>query len=198
MTDSLPRPRGNADIDDAARRIAIESGLASITLRRIAMVAGVTPSEVATYEPFMNALVARTFEQLAVEELAATTADVAAETEPMQGLRVLVEALLHESHEGYNSVWADAWSLGWRSAPLAEAACASMAGWNAMVVQLVERGIATGDFHTPDPELVALQFIALIDSTTSYALVGYRSPEDRSRLVRRTLEMSLGISEGTL
>lgn len=185
-------------IDEAARQIALSAGLAAITLRRLASTAGVTPGVVAEHEPSMSALVATTFDELAAEELDDIEVALASHTTPLAAMRFLVEALLDESHEGYNSVWADAWSLGRRNAALARAATTSMGRWNAVLLRVVAEGVAAGEFADVDPDLVAMQFIALIDATTAYSLIGYRTPADRARLLRRSLEITLGLPEGTL
>ena len=189
-------PRG--DIDGAARQIALSAGLSAITLRRLASTAGVAPGVVAEHAPSISALVARTFEELADEELAQTTRDVEAMSDPLETLRMLVDTLIDDSHEGFNSVWADAWSMGRRNPPLARKARESMLGWNALILDVVARGVEAGQFTEVDPDLVAMQFIALIDATTAYSLVDYRLPTERVYLIRRTLEISLGLTDGTL
>lgn len=194
------RSRGGRqdEIDDAAKRIAFTSGLSGITLRRLSATVGVEPGVIAQHEPSITSLVARIFEELANDEREQTAREIAAPGTPLEAMRVLVESLLDTSHDGFNSVWADAWSLGRHNAPLARAARESMAAWNTLVLDLVARGIASGDFCDIDPDLVAMQFLSLIDSTTAYSLVGYRTADDRARLIRRTLEITLGLDEGSL
>ena len=51
----------SAEIADAARQVALEHGLAAVTLRSIAARVGVAPALVAHYQPNMDALVASTF-----------------------------------------------------------------------------------------------------------------------------------------
>jgi len=142
--------------------------------------------------------VARIFEELAADERDETAREIASQPTPLDAMRALVGGLIDDSHDNFNSIWADAWSLGRRSAPLAKAARESMHEWNSLVLDLVASGIAAGQFNETDPDLVAMQFFALIDSTTAYSLVDYRTAADRARLVRRTLEISLGLTEGTL
>ncbi|WP_158614190.1 TetR family transcriptional regulator C-terminal domain-containing protein [Frondihabitans sp. PhB188] len=193
---------GRSAIDAAARQIAFTSGLSGITLRRLAATAGVSPGDVAQHEPSMSALIARTFEVLATDELQAAAADIdrsiAAGASPLETLTMLVESLLQDTHDDYNSVWADAWSLGRHNAPLAAAARTNMEGWNDTIARVVEAGIAAGQFADVAPDLVAMQFLALIDSTTAYSLVGYRTAAERAELMRRTLEISLALPVGSL
>lgn len=199
-SDSQGRTGGGrqAEIDDAAKKIAFASGLSAITLRRLSATVGVEPGVIAQHEPSITALVARVFEELARDEREETAREIAVQPTPLAAMQTLVGGLIDDSHDNFNSIWADAWSLGRRSAPLAKAARHSMFEWNSLVLGLVAAGIESGDFNETDPDLVAMQFFAVIDSTTAYSLVGYRSADDRARLVRRTMEISLGLVEGTL
>ena len=51
----------SAEIADAARLVALEHGLAAVTLRSVAARVGVAPALVAHYQPNMDVLVAQTF-----------------------------------------------------------------------------------------------------------------------------------------
>lgn len=201
MTTSLqggaPDSRRQA-IDAAARRIAVEYGLSGITLRRLTSSLGVAPGQIAELEPSMGALIARTFEELADAELAETAAVLDRADTPLDGLRTVVEGLLDETHDNFNSIWADAWSLGRHNPPLARAAREGMVGWNDMFVRLVSDGVAASQFADVDPDHVAQLMLALIDSTTAYRLVGYRATSDHLALVRGALTRALGLPAGAL
>jgi AcrR family transcriptional regulator len=201
MTTSLqggaPDSRREA-IDAAARRIAVGYGLSGITLRRLTSSLGVAPGLIAELEPSMGALIARTFEEVAAAELDETAADLARAASPLDGLRTVVEGLLDETHDNFNSIWADAWSLGRHNPPLARAAREAMVGWNDLFVRLVSDGIAAGQFADVDPDHIAQLFLALIDSTTAYRLVEYRATADHLALVRGALGRALGLPADTL
>jgi AcrR family transcriptional regulator len=203
MSTTAQLPGGSSDgrrsaIDDAARQIAFTSGLSGITLRRLASTAALSPGDIALHEPSMGAFIARTFAELVEGELQASREDVAGIESPLEALRLLVATLLEDTHGNYNSVWADAWAMGRHNAPLARAARDNMAGWNAFIQSVIQRGMDAGAFAGSDADLVAMQFLALIDSTTAYSLVEYRTAADRAHLMRRTLEMTLGLPEGSL
>ncbi len=72
-----------------------------------------------------------------------------------------------------------------------------MRSWQALLVEILVAGAEAGEFVVRRPELAAQQFFALIDSTTAYALVGYLTPDERSLLVTRSLEVALGLPEHT-
>lgn len=192
-------PHGrHAEIDAAARTIAFSFGLSGITLRRLASTAGLSPGDIAAHEPSMTALVARTFEELAGIELNEARRDIAGFDSALEALRLLVGSLLEDTHGNFNSVWADAWSMGRHNVALARAARDNMTAWHELICSVVRRGMEGREFEGSDSDLVALQFLALIDSITAYSLVDYRTPAERSHLMRRTLEVSLGLAAGSL
>ncbi|AMM22101.1 hypothetical protein AX769_20570 [Frondihabitans sp. PAMC 28766] len=195
----LTAEQRHAQIDLAARALALEEGLGALTLRGIATRVGVASGLVAHYEPSMEALVAHTFAAVAATELAEVEGAVASGGTPIAQLATLVATLLDTQRDDVSSVWADAWSLGRRMHLVAAAARAGMDAWSEVARGILRSGRDSGAFPADaDLDLVALQLFALVDSTTAYALVGYRTPDERRRLVTRSLEASLGLADGTL
>ncbi|RKR76054.1 TetR/AcrR family transcriptional regulator [Frondihabitans australicus] len=190
-------PRRDA-IDAAARRIAVRHGLSGITLRRLTADVGVAPGVIAELEPSMGALIARTFDELATSELHDTQRDIDAAASPLEALRLMIEALLQDSHNNFNSIWADAWSLGRHNIPLARVAREASIEWQEMFRILFQNGIDQGQFVARDADLVAQEFLALIDAATAYRLVGFGTKETHLDLLRRTMEHSLGLPASTL
>jgi AcrR family transcriptional regulator len=186
-----------AALDRAARSIATSAGLTAITLRRMASTSGLPPATVAGFEPSMNALAARTFSELAGEEVAAVAAQLADASSPLDALKRLVESLLGPAHDVSKTIWADAWSVGRHNEFVAAAAREAMRAWQSLLLEILVAGADAGEFAVRRPELAAQQFFALIDSTTAYALVGYLTPDERSLLVTRSLEVALGLPEHT-
>jgi AcrR family transcriptional regulator len=187
-----------AEVTQAARTLALEAGLSAVTLRSIATTMGVASGLVAHYEPAMEALVARTFAAIATDELRQIQATIEAEPDPLARLVLLVAALLDPARDDVSAVWADAWSLSRRLPLVAEATRTSMDAWNALAVDLLRDCHQTGILMVQDPDRVAFQLFALVDSTTAYGLADYRTAAERSQLVRTTLEQSLGLTGGAL
>ncbi|ROQ39690.1 TetR family transcriptional regulator [Frondihabitans sp. PhB188] len=185
-------------IDDAARDIALSTGLSTITLRRLCAVTGLTPGVVAAEEPSMHALVARTFSDVARADFVGITTAMAAEATPLSALRVLVSAVLVTDDSLDKTIWADAWSVGRHSEFVATALRERLHEWQDTLVALLIAGTASGDFSVTNPGLAARQFFALIDSTTVYGLVGYLDEHERVELFTRSLEVSIGLAAGTL
>jgi AcrR family transcriptional regulator len=176
----------------------LEEGLGAVTLRGVAARIGVASGLVAHYEPSMEDLVARTFDRVALDEFGEVVADVTSRPSPTEQLAALLTTLLDDARDDVSSVWADAWSLGRRMPLLAAAARSRMDAWHSFGTALVRAGVDGGQFLTEEPEAVALELFALVDSTTAYALVGYSTPAKRANLVRNSLETSLGLARGTL
>lgn len=184
-------------IDAAARTIATTSGLTAITLRRMVSTSGLSPAEIATREPSMNALAARTFSDLASEEASRVAEALADAPSPLDALKRVVESLLGPAHDLSKTIWADAWSVGRHNEFVASAAREAMRSWQELLVGILRDGAAAGQFSVNRPDLAAQQFFALIDSTTAYALVDYLDESERQLLVTRSLEVALGLPEGT-
>ncbi|THG34257.1 TetR family transcriptional regulator [Glaciibacter flavus] len=188
----------SATLRATAREVALEGGLPAVTLRGVASRAGVAPALVAHYEPSMDALVARTFSVITLDEIDEVFALVATEPSPTGRLRALIATLLDDGRDDVTAVWADAWSMGRRNAALAEAVREVMDRWQAAVVDVVRDGCDAGEFTAEDAELVAWQFLGMIDGVNSHALVHYGGARDRGRLVYRAMENELGLPTGAL
>lgn len=186
-----------AEIAAAARAVALREGLGALTLRAVAAETGVASGLVAHYEPSMEALVARTFDELARAELD-EVARLAGDGPALGRLRSVLATLLAPGRDDVSSLWADAWSRGRRSPTLAAATRSLMGEWSTLADEILAAGIAEGAFATATPELVSLQMFALLDSTTAYALVGYREASERSAVVFTSMETALGLPAGAL
>ena len=186
------------EVREAAKTIALTRGLAAISLRSLATHCGVTAPLIAHYEPNMDALVANTFFAIAEQEIAEATLHATAQTNPVDQFRALLDALADSSRDNVGVVWSDAWSLGRKSAPLAEAARQSMDSWHALATSIIRAGQATGQFANVNSERAALVLFALVDAAAAYQLVDYRRRHEREALVRETLEDILKVPLGSL
>lgn len=188
----------SAEIQDAARAIALAGGLTAVTLRSVAAQAGVTPALVAHYQPSMESLVASTFTAVVRAELA----DVASLLEPFptatERLAHLIDTLQDGSRDDLTLVWVDAWSLGRRSDLLASAVRTQMDAWEALITDVLVEGCDAGEFSTGDPDTVAWQLLGMIDGLNAQSLVHYRDAPSRGRLIARAIEHELGLSPGAL
>ncbi|BDZ52145.1 hypothetical protein GCM10025867_43860 [Frondihabitans sucicola] len=205
MTTSTGEPRRRRRPDErreevaqTARDLALGDGLAALSLRSIASSMNVASGLVAHYEPSMEELTASTFRHVVAVELTEVRALVDDAPTGLDRLDRLVTTLLDPERDALSTIWADAWSLGRRMPLLARAARESMDSWHSYAREILLAAVAEGSVRTTEPDLVALELFALVDSTTAYALVSYRTPKERNQLVRRALEQALGLESGIL
>jgi AcrR family transcriptional regulator len=187
-----------AEIAEAARELALERGLSAISLRSVAARVGVASGLVAHYQPNVDALVADTFATI----VAAETAEVAALLDPAPGppqrLALLLDTLLDGGRLDVTAVWVEAWTLGRRNEALAASVRAQMDAWQAVLQDVVEAGIAAGQFETPDAASVAWQILGMIDGLNAQALVRWDGVNDRGVHLARAVEGMVGAARGAL
>jgi len=188
----------SAEIADAARLIALEHGLAAVTLRAVATRVGVTPALVAHYQPNMDVLVGTTFGTIVAAELAEVRELVAALPSPRERLAHLLETLLDGTRDDVTVVWVEAWALGRRNEPLAEAVRTEMDDWRRFVQGIIESGVAAGEFETDDAASVAWQLLGMIDGLNAHALVRWEDAADRGSRIGHAVEGMLGMARGAL
>ena len=188
----------SAEIEDAARAIALAGGLTTVTLRSVAASVGVTPALVAHYQPSMEALVASTFTAVVAAELADVATLLAPFPTATERLSQLIDTLQDGSRDDLTLVWVDAWSLGRRSEVLAAAVRTQMDAWEALLTAVLVAGRDAGEFTTDDPDTVAWQLLGMIDGLNAQSLVHYRDAPSRGRLIAHAIEHELGLPTGAL
>jgi AcrR family transcriptional regulator len=182
----------------AARDLAIEQGLAAVTLRAVAARAGVAPALVAHYEPSMESLISGTFSVIVSAEIAELEALIAVIPTPSMQLATLCGSLLDGSRNDVGVVWVEAWALGRRHEMLAEAVREQMDTWKNVFQTIIEAGVACGEFDTRDPDTVAWQLLGMIDGLNAQALVRWGDAGARGSLISRAVEGMLGLERGAL
>jgi AcrR family transcriptional regulator len=188
----------SAEIADAARRVALEQGLAAVTLRSIAARAGVTPALVAHYQPNMDALVATTFGTIVAAEIDEVARLLEALSGPRERLGALLDTLLDGSRDDVTVVWVEAWALGRRNEALAASVRTEMDAWQAVVQGVIEQGVDDAGFETDDAAATAWQLLGMIDGLNAQALVRWGDASDRGSLIHRAVEGMLGLPRGAL
>lgn len=187
-----------AQIAAASRALALEQGLAALTLRAIAARTGVTPALIAHYEPNMDALVAATFRAIVsaeIDDIAVLLGDLPSSTARIRGL---IDTLLDGTRDAVTVVWVEAWAIGRRNDALAQAVRAEMDAWQAVVEDIVECGVAGGEFEAVDAATTAWQLLGMIDGLNAQALVRWKQTGERASLIHRAVEGMLGLARGSL
>ncbi|MDQ0893602.1 TetR/AcrR family transcriptional regulator [Agromyces ramosus] len=186
------------EIADAASSLALEQGLTAVTLRAIAARIDVAPALVAHYEPNMDSLVATTFARIVASEIEEVDDLLAELPTPTARMAALIDTLLDGTRDDVTVVWVEAWGLGRRNDALAASVREQMDAWQAIVQGVVEEGIASGEFETPDAATVAWQLLGMIDGLNAQALVRWGDASARGSLIGHALEGMLGLARGSL
>ncbi|MDQ0576773.1 TetR/AcrR family transcriptional regulator [Agromyces albus] len=187
-----------AEITDAARDLAREQGLTAVTLRGIAARIDVAPALVAHYEPNMDALIAATFATIVAAEIEEVDELLASLPTPTARMAALIDTLLDGTRDDVTVVWVEAWGLGRRNDALAASVREQMDAWQEVVQGVIEAGVASGEFETPDAASVAWQLLGMIDGLNAQALVRWGDARARGSLIGHALEGMLGMRRGAL
>lgn len=193
-----PPAERRAELAAAARALALDEGLSAVTLRAVAARAGVTPALVAHYHESMDGLVAETFVSVVAAEIDEMRALLAAEPNPVRGLAALMSTLLDGSRDDVTVIWVEAFALGRRNAALGSVVRDQMDAWRDVIEDLIDAGVASGDFRAEDPRAVAWQLLGMIDGLNAQALVRWGGAAERGSQLAHALEGMLGLGSGAL
>ncbi len=187
-----------AEVEAAARAIALEQGLDALTLRAVAQRVGVAPGLIAHYAGTMDELVAETFGALVSAELHEVVALMHSVDAPAARIRVLLDTLLDGSRADITLVWVQAWGLGARGEALAARVRTEMDAWQDAIAAEIERGMDAGVFARGDAPAIAWHLLAMIDGQGAYSLVRWNDPPARRDLTARAVAGLLGIDAAAL
>jgi len=187
-----------AEVADAARAIALDQGLAAVTMRAVAARVGVAPGLVAHYAPSMDDLVADTFGDLVAAELHEVAALVQRVDAAPRRLGILLETLLDGSRADITLVWVQAWAMGAGNEPLAARVRAEMDEWQAVIAAEIARGMADGSLVPGDAAGIAWHLLAMIDGLNAHSLVRWNDRPDRLTLAARAVAGLVGVDPAAL
>ncbi|RBY94703.1 TetR family transcriptional regulator [Blastococcus sp. TBT05-19] len=187
-----------AEIAVAARAMALEEGLQSVTQRAVAGQASIAPALVAHYVGSMDELVAETFEAIVGDELDEVAALLEAMPDPLARIAGLIETLLGGSRHDVTLVWVQAWSAGRRNEALADAVRRQMDNWQALIRDVIDEGVEASVFRCDDPAGAAWHLLAMVDGLNAHALVRWGAPAAQETAARRAAEALLGLDAGSL
>lgn len=193
-----PAAERRAELSAAARDLALADGLSAVTLRAIAGRAEVAPALVAHYHPVMDELVASAFTAVVAAELEEVRILLASADGPTARLAALLGTLLDGTRDDVTLVWVEAWALGRRNEALAAAVRDQMDAWQALILSVVEEGVAAGAFHADDAAQAAWQLLGMIDGLNAQALVRWGAGGDRGPVLAHAVEGMLGLERGSL
>jgi len=194
-----PPEERRLDIIEAAARIAIEEGLESLTLRRVAEALGIVPGLVNHYFPAVDDLAACAFAHAAATERDGIFASLPAEAGPLAQMRGVLTLLLDDSSDAISLLWLDAWQASRRRPALRAEVATQMHGWQSRMGGLIEAGTAAGAFKPGEATPRAMRIMALIDGFSIQAAMREAIAYDTVReMVVTTIARELGVLPSAL
>lgn len=181
-----------------ACQLALTEGLQNLTHRNIAAQLGVTHALVVHYEPSIESLRLRVYQELLRAEFETVESHVAGYPDAVHKLSEVIRLMSRPGREDYAGVWLDGWSLGRRHQETADTVRAMMDRWQAMVAAILELGTSEGVFDVPDADSCAWEIIALLDGFNAHTVVGYRDREQYRARIAAPIEARVNVAPGTL
>jgi AcrR family transcriptional regulator len=185
---------------EAACDMLAAEGVDDVRIARIATAAGVSPALVhyhfTTREALLTEALEHSFEQLG--DLRTTAADDEQWT-AAERLGWMIDQSLPFPGEGERDVrlWLELWGYAARRPELRAFAAQLYERYDAWIAEVVEEGMASGEFERGDVDEITRRLVAMLDGVGPRVVVaGGRLPlEAARRLVTRGLAMELGVAE---
>ncbi|MEU5081087.1 MULTISPECIES: TetR family transcriptional regulator C-terminal domain-containing protein [Streptomyces] len=188
-----------AEIVAAAAAVALAEGLECVTLRRIAEELAVRPGLISHYFPSAEDLVAEAFGSAATGELDRLLPAGRAAPTPTGQLARFLARTSGEEYDAISRLWINARHLSRYRPVLRDRVAQQEAAWRGRLQDLIEDGVAAGEFVTDDPLTVAVQLLVLLDGLGVHANTATpERPAAVLRMPRTTAERELGLRPGTL
>ena len=188
------------EILTATLEVVEREGLSATRVSDVASALGVSPALVFYHFSTKDDLVAEAFALAAERDVARLEEIAASEDAPLDRLRRMLRLYGPTGPAAGWQLWIDAWALAQREHEIQAVMRRMDQRWCAVLRDVVEAGVATSDFHCPDPPAAATRISALLDGLSVAALV-YGSVT-RAQLrqwvaqaVARELELDPGVLE---
>ena len=145
----------------AALELFRSKGFADVSTRDLAEHAGLSRSHIYHYFADWKQLRREAFVRFAEEQLAEVCTPLL-HLPPQEALLGFVTACLPATADDGWALWLDAWDEAMHDADLATAYLSVNAQWNAMLGEIIERGVAAQVFACAAPARAARQLFALV------------------------------------
>ena len=153
-------------IIEAALAVAQRQGLGATTVRDVAAEMGTSSGLIHHYFASMDDVLAAAFEHAAGGDLAKARAAIDADIDPARQLDTFIQSYAPAQSDSTMQLWLDAWAEASRRPALQEVSRRLNREWQALVRDIVERGVASGAFVTDDPEATAWRLLSVLDGLT--------------------------------
>lgn len=187
-------------IVDAAQAVATRKGLSATTVRDVAEEMGTSSGLIHHYFASMDELLAVVFTKVAEADLASTRRRMDRHTSPTARLGAYLAGFADPDNDGTFQFWLDAWSEAGRNERIQERSQALNVEWHKILSEVIQAGIAAGEFDEVDVETVAWKALSLLDGL-SLQLVAHPTVIDRGEAAAwaaNSIEKDLGLPLGTL
>ncbi len=187
-------------IVDAALAVARRKGLGATTVRDVAAKMGTSSGLLHHYFERMDDVLAAAFEQAALADLAITAAAVAAASTPEQALAAFFRTYAPIADDWAFQLWLDAWSEAARRPAIAATSRRLNLAWQALLEEVVRRGVAAGAFACADPSAAAWRLLSLVDGL-ALQVVAHRTTISAAEVVAwaaTAAELELGLPPSSL
>lgn len=201
-----PPDKRRSELAAAAGRIAIADGLAQLTAKRVAEAVGVSPGLITHYFPTADELAAAAFAAAAEaqrERYQSHATKLASDA--TSELQLFLHDAIAPEHDFVALLWLDAWRESPRRPALQREVIHQMEIDLSELTDLLNRGVAAGEFTSDDTSASAMRILATIDGTFGQSAVR-TAVANTSRLnypvvtesLLRTTEHELGLVPGAL
>jgi len=187
-------------IVDATLRVAVAKGLGATTVREVAAEMGTSSGLIHHYFDSMDDVLAEAFEQAAGIDLQRAAVALARAGGPSAQLVAFVQSYAPAQSDWTMQLWLDAWSEAARRPALQSVSRRLNREWQAMIVGILEQGVAIGAFVCPDPQAAAWRLLSVLDGL-ALQVVAHGSTVTRDQLVgwaTEAAERECGLAAGSL
>ena len=176
MSGRAPAPAElrHEEILTATLEVVESAGLAATRVSDVATALGVSPALVFYHFRTKDDLIAEAFAHAAERNVARLEEIAASEDPPLDRLRRMLRLYGPTGPATGWQLWIDAWALAQREHEIQAVMRQMDQRWCAVLRDVVEAGVATADFHCPDPPAAVTRISALLDGLSVATLV-YRS-----------------------
>ncbi len=150
-------------IVDAAIVVARRQGLGATTVRDLAGEMGTSSGLIHHYFESMDAVLAAAFEQAAGGDLERARVAISAGSTAGEQLDRFIESYAPAQSDWTMQLWLDAWSEAARRPALQDVSRRLNREWQALVREIIERGIDTGEFVSDDADAAAWRLLSVLD-----------------------------------
>jgi AcrR family transcriptional regulator len=168
--DTVPATSAAQQILDATLALFKARGLASVSTREVAAATGLSRSHLYYYFGSWEQLRNAAFEQFAATELVAGQQALAV-LPPAQALQAFVYECLPAQADASWVLWLHAGDEALCDQAFANVYLAAIRRWEALLAEVIERGVAAGDWRSHDPPRAARQVFALVNGYAGNLLV---------------------------